>query len=290
MAMTKLTNLMNPEVMGDWVSEHLEKKMKLSPLCRVDFTLAGRAGDTVTVPKYAYIGDAADVAEGGEITISQLTASSETVTVKKAGNGVELTDEALLAGFGDPLGEAAVQLTLSIAGKVDGDVLTALEKTGAEMTYTAAEPISADVIADALVKLGEKEGGEKVLVVAPAQLAQLRKSEGWLKATDVGAMRLVSGAVGMIHGCQVIVSDKIKASGGNFTNYIVMPGALVLFLKKDTEVESQRDIVHKSTVVTADKYYAVYLADESKAVKLVCKETAASAPSGTGGADGGSGD
>ena len=94
MAMTKLTNLMNPEVMGDWVSEHLEKEMKFSPLCRVDFTLAGRAGDTVTVPKYAYIGDAGEVAEGDAITISQLTASSETVTVKKAGNGVELTDEA----------------------------------------------------------------------------------------------------------------------------------------------------------------------------------------------------
>ena len=286
MAMTKLTNLMNPEVMGDWVSEHLEKEMKFSPLCRVDFTLVGRAGDTVTVPKYAYIGDAGEVAEGDAITISQLTASSEAVTVKKAGNGVELTDEALLSGYGDPLGEAGMQLTLSIAGKVDGDVLAALTKIGAEMTYTASEPISADVIADALVKLGEKEGGEKVLVVAPAQLAQLRKSDGWLKATDVGAMRLVSGAVGMIHGCQVIVSDKITASGGNFTNYIVMPGALVLFLKKDTEVESQRDIVHKSTVVTADKYYAVYLANESKAVKLVCKETAASAPSGTGGGSG----
>ena len=286
MAMTKLTNLMNPEVMGDWVSEHLEREMKFSPLCQIDLSLAGRAGDTVNVPKYAYIGDAGEVAEGDAITISQLTASSEAVTVKKAGNGVELTDEALLSGYGDPLGEAGMQLTLSIAGKVDGDVLAALTNIGAEMTYTASEPISADVIADALVKLGEKEGGEKVLVVAPAQLAQLRKSEGWLKATDVGAMRLVSGAVGMIHGCQVIVSDKITASGGNFTNYIVMPGALVLFLKKDTEVESQRDIVHKSTVVTADKYYAVYLANESKAVKLVCKETAASAPSGTGGGSG----
>ena len=286
MAMTKLTNLMNPEVMGDWVTEHLEKEMKFSPLCRIDLTLAGRAGDTVTVPKYAYIGDASEVTEGGAIPVVQLTASSETVTVKKAGNGVELTDEAVLSGYGDPLGEAAAQLTLSIAGKVDGDVLAVLKNIGADMTYTAAEPVSADVIADALVKLGEKEGGEKVLIVAPAQLAQLRRSEGWLKATDVGAMRLVSGAVGMIHGCQVIVSDKITASGGNFTNYIVMPGALVLFLKKDTEVESQRDIVHKSTVVTADKYYAVYLANESKAVKLVCKETAASAPSGTGGGSG----
>ena len=281
MAMTKLTNLMNPEVMGDWVTEHLEKEMKFSPLCRIDLTLAGRAGDTVTVPKYAYIGDASEVTEGGAIPVVQLTASSETVTVKKAGNGVELTDEAVLSGYGDPLGEAGMQLTLSIAGKVDGDVLAALTKIGAEMTYTASEPISADVIADALVKLGEKEGGEKVLVVAPAQLAQLRKSEGWLKATDVGAMRLVSGAVGMIHGCQVIVSDKITASGGNFTNYIVMPGALVLFLKKETEVESQRDIVHKTTVVTADKYYAVYLANESKAVKLVCKEAASGGQQGT---------
>ncbi len=281
MAMTKLTNLMNPEVMGDWVTEHLEKEMKFSPLCRIDLTLAGRAGDTVTVPKYAYIGDASEVTEGGAIPVVQLTASSETVTVKKAGNGVELTDEAVLSGYGDPLGEAAAQLTLSIAGKVDGDVLAVLKNIGADMTYTAAEPVSADVIADALVKLGEKEGGEKVLIVAPAQLAQLRRSEGWLKATDVGAMRLVSGAVGMIHGCQVIVSDKIAASGGNFENYIVMPGALVLFLKKETEVESQRDIVHKTTVVTADKYYAVYLANESKAVKLVCKEAASGGQQGT---------
>ena len=280
MAMTKLTNLMNPEVMGDWVSEHLEREMKFSPLCQIDLSLAGRAGDTVTVPKYAYIGDASEVTEGGAIPVVQLTASSETVTVKKAGNGVELTDEAVLSGYGDPLGEAAAQLTLSIAGKVDGDVLAVLKNIGADMTYTAAEPVSADVIADALVKLGEKEGGEKVLIVAPAQLAQLRRSEGWLKATDVGAMRLVSGAVGMIHGCQVIVSDKIAASGGNFENYIVMPGALVLFLKKETEVESQRDIVHKTTVVTADKYYAVYLANESKAVKLVCKEAASGGQQG----------
>ena len=66
----------------------------------------------------------------------------------------------------------------------------------------------------------------KVLVVSPAQLAQLRQSESWLKATDTGAMQLVTGAVGMIHGCSVVVSEKIVASGSQYTNYIVMPGAL----------------------------------------------------------------
>ncbi len=269
---TKLANLVNPEVMGDWVTDHLEKEMKFSPLCAIDASLSGRAGDTVTVPKYAYIGDAGDIPEGGEIPVVQLSASSVNIQVKKAGNGIELTDEAVLAGYGDPLGEAANQLTMSIAGKVDSDVLATLGEIGENMTSTASDKLSADVIADALVLFGEKDSEEKVLIVAPDQLAALRRSEGWLKSTDVGANQLISGAAGMIHGCQVVVSGKIKAVDGKFTNYIVMPGALTLFLKKDTEVETDRDIVHKITVITADKYYAVYLANEGRAVKLVCAE------------------
>ena len=270
--MTKLANLVNPQVMGDWVNEHLEKNMKFASLCTVDTTLTGRAGDTVTVPKYTYIGDAGEVEEGGEIPVVQLTAQTETVTVKKAGNGVELTDEAVLAGYGVPLGEAANQLTLSIAGKVDADVLTVLGTITEPMTCTSESQLSADVIAQALACFGETDSEGKVLIVSPAQLAQLRQSESWLKATDTGAMQLVSGAVGMIHGCSVVVSEKIKASGSQYTNYIVMPGALTLFLKKDTEVETDRDIIHKATIVTADKYYAVYLANPGRAVKITCAE------------------
>ena len=82
--MVKLANLVNPAVMGDWVTEHLEREMKFAPLCAIDDTLSGRAGDTVTVPKYAYIGDAGEIPEGGEIPVVQLTASSVNVQVKKA--------------------------------------------------------------------------------------------------------------------------------------------------------------------------------------------------------------
>lgn len=272
MSTTKLANLINPQVMGDWVTDHLTKSMRFSALCRVDTSLQGRAGDTVLVPRYQYIGDAAQVAEGASLPVAALSAAGEAVKVQKAGNGVELTDEALYGGYGDPLAEAVGQLTLSIAGKVDSDVLAALEGIEEEMTYTAEDVLSADVIADALVKFGERAGEEKVLFIAPEQLATLRKSEGWMKNTDLGAELLVTGAVGMIHGCQVVLSDKIAAQEGVYENYIVMPGAVGLYLKKDTAVETSRDIVRKVTVITADKHYAVCLRDPGRAVKLVCQQ------------------
>ena len=67
--MMKNANVVNTEVMIDWLNEHLEKEMKFSSLCRVDTTLTGRAGDTVSVPKYSYIGDAGEIGEGGAIPV-----------------------------------------------------------------------------------------------------------------------------------------------------------------------------------------------------------------------------
>ncbi len=61
---TKLSNLVKPEVMAPMVSAKLPKKIKFSTIAAVDTTLTGIAGDTITVPKYEYIGDAEDVAEG----------------------------------------------------------------------------------------------------------------------------------------------------------------------------------------------------------------------------------
>ena len=62
---TKLSDMIDPEVMADMVSARIPKKLRVAPFAKIDDTLAGVPGDTITVPAYTYIGDAADVAEGG---------------------------------------------------------------------------------------------------------------------------------------------------------------------------------------------------------------------------------
>lgn len=78
----------------------------------MDDTLAGVPGDTITVPSYGYIGDAEDVAEGVDVDIDKMSTKDKKYKIKKAMKGVGLTDEAVLSGYGNPVGEANAQLAL----------------------------------------------------------------------------------------------------------------------------------------------------------------------------------
>ena len=138
---TKLENIINPQVMGDMINAKIEALCKLTPYAKVDTTLQGVAGDTKTVPVWNYIGDAADVAEGAEVALTQMTAAAtSTFTIKKAMKAVAITEEARLSGLGDPIGQAESQLAKAIAGKVDSDLLTAALAT--KNTYTGTDLIS----------------------------------------------------------------------------------------------------------------------------------------------------
>lgn len=50
---TYLASLFNPQVIGEMVSEKLIDNIVFAPLARVDTTLEGRAGNTVTLPAFA---------------------------------------------------------------------------------------------------------------------------------------------------------------------------------------------------------------------------------------------
>jgi len=47
---TKLSELIDPEVMGDMVSARIPKKLRVAPFAKIDDTLQGVPGDTITGP------------------------------------------------------------------------------------------------------------------------------------------------------------------------------------------------------------------------------------------------
>lgn len=261
---TKIANLIDPEVLADYVESKLIDAIKFSPLAKISYELEGRAGSTLTIPVYGYIGDAVDVAEGDDIPLGQLTSTTTDVKVKKAGRGVQLTDESVLYSFGDTLGEAADQIVLAIKNKVEKDHIADLEGAGVKLVYQNTGKLTTQAIIKATAKFGEDyEEGEAVIFVSPEQRADLVAEDGWVSATEIGANIKVRGAVGMIGGAQVVVSNRITN-----TNYLIKRGGLGLVIKRDLMMESDRDIVNKSTVITADKHYATYIADASKVVKI----------------------
>ena len=118
---TKLAQLIDPEVMAPMISAKLTESIVATPFAKIDTTLVGRPGSTITVPKYEYIGDAEDLAEGVTAGKTKLTTTSAEYSIKKAVKQVELTDEAVLSGYGNPVGETNSQLAKSIASKVDNE-------------------------------------------------------------------------------------------------------------------------------------------------------------------------
>lgn len=332
MATTKITDLVNPMVMADAISAKLEKKLAVTPFAKIDDTLTGVPGDTVYVPQYAYIGDAADVAEGDTADTTKLVATTVKATIKKAMKAVELTDEAVLSGYGNPVGETNNQLAMAIASKVDADAMEALQT--AQLSYDgSAAVISYDGIVDAIDLFEEETNSEKVMFIHPKQMTQLRHDENFISADKYPGAVVMTGEIGMIANTRIVPSKRVPlndeiparyafcassdegamqiiqsgspsstkvllstvestlptakagdyvvllpaiAAGTCYSNPIVKietatmtedeSPALTVYVKRDTNVEAQRESLRRVTDISVDKLYTVALSNAAKVV------------------------
>lgn len=273
---TKLATMVNPEVMADMVSAKLPKLIKFTPLAYVETALQGQPGNTLTVPAWEYAGDATEVGEGQAISPDQLTTKKTTMTIKKAAKGYEITDEALLSGLGDPLGQATYQLGLAIANKIDND-LVAVAKTATQ--HITETPTTLEAIDKALDIFEDEEDAQYVAIINPKDATKLKTAvaKEWIKGSELGADMVVSGTFGEVAGVQIVRSKKVDEGKGFIVK--VSPsqtqtddankyGAFVIMLKRDVAIETDRDILKKTTVITGDEHYGVYLYDPTRVVKF----------------------
>ena len=274
MALTKLENLIDPEVMAPMISAKLTKAIKVTPFAKIDTTLQGRAGDTITVPKFQYIGDAEDLAEGVKAGTVQLTTTTAEYKVKKAVKQVQLTDEAVLSGYGNPVGETNNQLGLAIASKIDQDAMDALQS--ATVAYTGTGKISYNGIVDAIDLFQEEDNVEKVMFVHPSQVSELRKDENFISREKYGNQVMINGEIGMVANARIVPSKRVPLAEGVYSCPIVElrgeeqtgddTSAITIYMKRGVNIETERHLEDYTTLIGVDEHYVAALTDESKVV------------------------
>ena len=265
----KLNKLIDPEVIGAYLDVKLVDKIKLAPIVEVDRTLEGRPGSTLTLPKWGYIGDAADLGEGEALTYADIVENTQEVAVKKVAKGVSITDEAVLSGYGNPVEQIGQQLLTAVAAKIEVDLYDAVKnekvatrnEAGCLKHQYAGAAFAKEDIIDMLAKFGEDQEGEKVLFVNPVDFAALAKDPDFVQIMQ-GA-QIITGEMGMLYGVRIVVANRVEAG----KPFMMKPGALSLVMKRNVMVEAERDMDHFANKYAVSDHYAVYVKYADRIVK-----------------------
>lgn len=256
MAMTKAEDLINPEVMADVIGAQLEKQIRFAPYAKIDNTLVGIAGDTITRPRYAYIGPAEDLVEGVPMDTSKLSMTTGTVTVKEAGKAVEVTETAILTNVDGTLGEAERQIGLSIADKLEIDYLETMATTALKL---AKVPTVAENIIDAIALFNDEDVDEYILYINSADYTELNKS------MIVGNTFIDMAQLAELLGLKAIVRTNRVEVG---TAYVQKQGAVEIVYKKKPSVDKDKDILARTFVLAGNTFYATNLYNEGGVVEI----------------------
>ena len=235
------------------------------------YNIAGQAGKTVQVPKYPAI-TAADLTEGTAPSDTDVSTSSVTVTCAEVGNTVLLTDLAAM-GAGNPAEELGTVLGNAIATKIDSDLIALFSGFSTGLGSAGAEITVADLFKAAATLRAAKVTGSMAAVVHPFQAYQLKAGLTNTFANPNGgdlqneAMR--NGYVGSIAGIDVYESANVSIDGSDdAVAGVFAPEALAIAIKRDFNLETQRNATRRGTEMVATAVYGVAELDDSFGVKI----------------------
>ncbi|MDT3395588.1 N4-gp56 family major capsid protein [Streptomyces sp. B1866] len=275
---TTTAQMIVPDVWADMVQAKFKGALVVGTLALDDATLEGKPGDSVTFPKWKTLGEAEELNEGTPMTPEQLaTDPGSRAVIKEVGKAVELTDKARLVAFGDPYAETQRQLGVLIARKIDKDLIASAEAPGVISVDASAVPLSWDVMVDGIAKFGDEWDPQNMagIVIHSTQRASLLKDPNFISADKLGAGAVIPrGVIGQVGGVNVLVSDRLTTTAGDGTNpaayhaLMIRRGSLGLLYKRRPVVETDRDILARTTVVTTNVHYATHRLDDEGIVVL----------------------
>ena len=234
----------------------------------IDNELAQEAGMTKTINTYTYTGTAEEVAAGvGNSNRGSISYVGKDYTVKMVQQAFDYCDEDFMKDnvIVDMGLKGATQI---MSNKMTSDFYTALATTDLSsnelvsgVTFAKGGHISYDVIVDAIAALNVEDESKVFVIIPNTWKAALRKDTDY-KAAHMGDV-VYNGQVGTICGIPVVATKALTNKA-----YVLTDEAVTLFMKKDVEVEQDRNSDTRTNSIYLRACYVCALTDATKACKI----------------------
>ena len=237
----------------------LTTQVNTRALMTIDNSLAQEAGMTKTINVYTYSGTAEEVGVGeGNTNRGSIAYVGTDYTVKMVQQAFDYQDEDFMKD--NTIVDNGVKgATQVMANKLTADFIAELGK--ATIKHTLTGDISYNDLVDGIGELNVEDESKLFVVIPNAWKAALRKDEDY-KSARMGEV-IYNGQVGTICGIPVIATKALTNEA-----YVMTAEAVKLFMKKDVEVEQDRDVESKINTVVLATYYICALVDNNKICKL----------------------
>ena len=247
----------------------LSTKINARSMMTIDDSLVGTAGMIKTINTYTYTGTAEEVAAGaGNTSRGSIAYVGKDYTVKMVQQAFDYLDEDFMKD--NVIVDMGIQGATSVmSNKMTSDFYAALATTSSgstelvqKVTFPKGKEISYDAIVDAISALNVEDESGVFVIIPNAWKAALRKDADY-KAARMGEV-VYNGQVGTIAGIPVVATKALTGKA-----YVLTKEAVTLFLKKDVEVEQDRDADKRKNSIYLRDCYVCALTDATKACKIV---------------------
>ena len=248
----------------------LTTQVNARSMMTIDNSLTATAGMTKTINTYTYSGVAEELAVGVGNTTStrgSIAYVGKDYVVKMVQQAADYYDEDFMKDnlIVDFMLKGATQV---MTNKMTSDFYAALATTGSDshelvkgVTFAKGKALSYDVIVDAISELNVEDESGIFIVIPNAWKAALRKDPDY-KSAQMGEV-IYNGQVGIIAGIPVIATKALTDKA-----YVMTKEAVTLFMKKDVEVEQERDADKRKNSIYLRDCYICALTDATKACKI----------------------
>lgn len=257
--------------------ELLNTAVNARTMMTIDDSLVQSAGMTKTINTYTYTGVAEELQAGvgnTSATRGSIAYVGKDYTVKMVQQAFDYLDEDfmkdnVIVDFG--IKGATQVMSNKMTSDFYGALATVDSSTSAELvpsvSFAHGAGLSYDVIVDAISELNLEDESGIFIVIPNEWKADLRKDSDYVSAHQGDVV--YNGQVGVICGIPVVATKALNATSTvDARAYVMTNEAVTLFLKKDVEVEQDRDANTRKNSIYLRDCYVCALTDATKACKI----------------------